>query len=127
MSNFDSRRSNWFKLFAADGCSSSIFDGVPHKICLWAWENNFQLSRLEFLWTNRSLNSVVLYSFMQLKVNSANRTLYILSRLSHRVCGKTSAVLMSHDSPYTVRPALACNFSRLLKCVLYHDPQRIRP
>ena len=84
------------------------------------------LSRLEFLWTNRSLSSAALYPSMPLKVNFANRTLYILSRLSHRVCIKTSAVLVSH-SPYTIRATLACSFSRLLKCVLLHDPQTTRP
>ena len=83
------------------------------------------LSRLEFLWANRSLSSVALYPFMQLKVNSANRTLYILSRLSHRVCIKTSAVLVSYYSPYTIRPALASSFSRWRKFVLLHAPKQL--
>lgn len=119
MSNFDSRRLNWFKLFAADSLLDRLFQAVAPPY-LMEFLIKFVsglgrtispfllLSRLEFLWTNRSLNSVALYPFMHLKVNSAHRILHILlSRLSHRVCVQTSAVLMSHDSPYTIRPALA--------------------
>ena len=129
MSNFDSRRLNWFKLLAADSLLDRLFQAVAP---LYSMEFLIKfvselgrtispfllLSRFEFLCTNRSLNSVALHPFMHLKVNCTSRTLYILSRLSHRVCVKTSAVLVSHDSPYTIRPALARSFSRLLKYVL---------
>ena len=121
MSNFDSRRLNWFKLFAADSLLNMLFQAIA-PLYLLEFLIKFvsglgrtispflPLSRLEFLWKNRSLSSVALYPFMHLKVNSANRTLSILSRLSHCVCIKTSAVLVSHDRPYTIRPALACSF-----------------
>lgn len=138
MSNFESRRLNWFKLFAADSLLERLFQVIA-PLYLIEFLIKFVselgrtvspfllLSRLEFLWTNRSLSFVALYPFMHLKVNSANRTLYILSRLSHRVCMKTSAVLVSHDNSYTIRPALACSFFRLLKYVLLHDPQTSSP
>ena len=117
MSNFDSWRLNWFKLFATDSLLDRLFQAIV-PLHLMEFLIKFLsglgrtisplllLSRLEFLWTNRSLSSVALDPFMNLKVNFANRSLYILSRLSHRVCIKTSAVLVSHGSPYTIRPCM---------------------
>ena len=89
MSNFESSRSNWFKLFAADSLLDRLLRGIALRYLmefliefvsgLGKTISPFPLlSRFEFLWTNRSLSSVALYPFTQLKVNSANRTLYIL-------------------------------------------------
>ena len=96
MSNFNSRRLNWLKLFAADSLLNRLFQAIA-PLYLMEFLMKFVsglgrtispfllLSRLEFLWTNRFLSSVALYTSMHLKVNFANHTLYILSRLSHRV------------------------------------------
>lgn len=98
VSNFDSRCLNWFKLFAVVLLYLMKFlikfvSGLGRTI-----SPLLLLLRLEFLWTNRCWSSVALYPLMHLKVNSANRTLYILPRLSHCVCIKTSVVLVSHDT-----------------------------
>ena len=108
-------------------CSSKAY-GVPGKICFFGLGRMMFsfLLRPEFLYKNKSLNSVTVYPFKHLKSNSVGRSLYIVSRLSHPVRIKTSSAPVSHGRPYTIRPALAWSFSRLSRCVLLHDPHIVR-
>ena len=73
VSNFNSRRLNWFKLFAADSLLNRLFQAIALYLMellikfvsgLGRTISPFLLlSRLEFLWTNRFLSSVALYHF----------------------------------------------------------------
>ena len=62
----------------------------------------------DYLYINRSLNSVTVKPFIHLKTNSVSRTLYIVSRLSHPVRVNTSSTLVQsvNNSPITL-PKLA--------------------
>ena len=80
------------------------------------------LLRPEFLCKTKSL-----HSFIHLKRNSVNHTLYVVSKLSHPVRVMTSLALVSHGNPCIIRPAFAWNFTRFFMFVLLKDPHTFRP
>ena len=138
MCNLVKKRLNSFKFLAADSMLERLFLAIAPLYCIEFLVKFVSslgrmilpfllLSRLEFLCTNISLNSEKLKPLLHLKTNSISRTLYIASKLFHCVSVKTSSALVSHGNPFTMRPALACSFSRLLKCVLLHDPKTTKP
>ena len=127
VSNLVKKRLNSFKFLAADSLLERLFLAIAPLYCIEFLVKFVSslgrmilpfllLSRLEFLCTNISLNSEKLKPLLHLKTNSISRTLYIASKLFHCVSVKTA--LVSHGNPFTIRPALTCSFSRLLKCLV---------
>ena len=106
VSNFARQRLNSFKVLALVSLFVKVFHAIaPLKRMDFLIKFVSGLGRMpmfsfvlrpEFLCKNKSLNSVTVQHFKHLKTNSVNRTLYIVSKLSHPVRIKTSSTLVSH-------------------------------